>query len=119
MKMPNRTSRPITPSKTINAIVIVSFLLFGYSFIIPNCVAYTSRYGNSTINLGLVAGTNAAILTLLAMYTKKPLSSSGLLCYIMSGAQGGNRTRTAFGQGILSPSRLPVPPLALAVALLA
>ena len=29
------------------------------------------------------------------------------------GAQGGNRTRTTFGQGILSPSRLPVPPLAL------
>lgn len=29
------------------------------------------------------------------------------------GAQGGNRTRTSFGQGILSPSRLPIPPLAL------
>ena len=29
------------------------------------------------------------------------------------GAQGGNRTRTTFGQGILSPSRLPIPPLAL------
>ncbi len=28
------------------------------------------------------------------------------------GAQGGNRTRTTFGQGILSPSRLPIPPLA-------
>ena len=30
----------------------------------------------------------------------------------MFGAQGGNRTRTTFGQGILSPSRLPIPPLA-------
>ncbi len=29
-----------------------------------------------------------------------------------AGAQGGNRTRTTFGQGILSPSRLPIPPLA-------
>ena len=62
MKMPNRTSRPITPSKTINAIVIVSFLLFGYSFIIANCVAFASDWGNSTINLGLVASTNAATL---------------------------------------------------------
>lgn len=32
---------------------------------------------------------------------------------MISGAQGGNRTRTTFGQGILSPSRLPIPPLAL------
>ena len=30
----------------------------------------------------------------------------------LGGAQGGNRTRTTFGQGILSPSRLPIPPLA-------
>ena len=28
------------------------------------------------------------------------------------GAQSGSRTRTSFGQGILSPSRLPVPPSA-------
>lgn len=28
------------------------------------------------------------------------------------GAQSGNRTRTTFGQGILSPSRLPIPPSA-------
>ncbi len=29
------------------------------------------------------------------------------------GARSGNRTRTTFGQGILSPSRLPIPPPAL------
>gem|GEM_PF-6546986 len=29
---------------------------------------------------------------------------------LMLGARGGNRTRTTFGQGILSPSRLPIPP---------
>jgi uncharacterized protein len=32
---------------------------------------------------------------------------------ILFGARGGNRTRTTFGQGILSPSRLPIPPPAL------
>lgn len=40
--------------------------------------------------------------------TKKRLPKSRFLV----GAQSGNRTRTTFGQGILSPSRLPIPPSA-------
>lgn len=42
------------------------------------------------------------------MQTKKPRNYLSILI----GAQSGGRTRTSFGQGILSPSRLPVPPSA-------
>ena len=47
-------------------------------------------------------------ISVLSQTDKTPLIGS----FIISGGQGGTRTLTAFGQRILSPQRLPIPPLA-------
>ena len=60
------------------------------------------RPNKAAITISTIANTLIYLITL-----------SIKLSFYNFGAQGGNRTRTTFGQGILSPSRLPIPPLAL------